>query len=182
MVISKRDDWGASTMMWQISVANSIGGNMTFHASGGGDSIDFGAPTIGQWMHVLATVEGTTLKGYLDGELIDTNSNFTMGTGTDSVLWIGATGNESNPAELFNGLLDEIQLFNYAVDDKGALDLYNDTSPVDKALCLDPYSTNMDVAGADGPGADCRVNLYDLVALTTAWLDCALYPDAACSN
>jgi hypothetical protein len=63
--------------------------------------------------------------------------------------------------------MDEIQVFNYAMDAKGIADLYNEVG--DKAFCLDPYPAAFDHL------SDCRIDLGDFAELAREWLKSGLY-------
>jgi ELWxxDGT repeat protein len=71
--------------------------------------------TVGQWTHVAVTYDRLTLKLFADGTQaasIDVDPNRLLGLSTADVL-IGATAN--GVAENFNGLIDEVSLYNRAL-------------------------------------------------------------------
>ena len=163
-------------MMWQIEVHNN--NDTCDFKRNGGPTVSSDPLPIDEWEQVLVSYDGTTATIYRDGEAA-ASGPFSLGTGTGADLLFGREQADENA---FNGSIDDVQLFNYPLDAKTVLDLYNANPAVDdKALCLDPYDAYFDVAGETGLGADCRINLYDLVEFTNTWLDCVLYPTAECN-
>ncbi|MGC2063788.1 MAG: LamG domain-containing protein, partial [Thermodesulfovibrionales bacterium] len=82
------------------------------------------AITIGRWYHVAGTYNGTVMRLYLDG--IEVNSMAVNGpitiAGTPSVV-IGR--NVPTPSIFFNGLIDEVEIFNRALSDVEIAAIYN---------------------------------------------------------
>lgn len=154
--------------------------------SGAFTTVQASAPGIsdGNWHQIAVTYAlGTPSTVYMDGEKLGTGGG--LGTGAVFAPWtyslpLGAGDTRGDINKVFDGAIDSVVLYNYVKTEKEVLDLYNALSPVEKALCLDPYASAFDLAGPDGVGAefaDCRVNLYDFAAMAAAWLDCGLYPD-----
>jgi hypothetical protein len=107
-IISKRDSWGNTTMMWQFGRNNN--GNLTFESSVG--AANFGTDlSSNSWDHLVLTVENSTKANlYKNGILASANVNCAIGTGTTAQLVLGAaqvTGNEN-----FYGSMSELMIFN----------------------------------------------------------------------
>ncbi|HVE60143.1 MAG TPA: LamG-like jellyroll fold domain-containing protein [Pyrinomonadaceae bacterium] len=89
-----------------------------------------GATTVstGEWHHVAAVYDGTTIKIYLDGVLDGSvNSGFAPTNGSAS-LKIGARGDDANTR--LNGLIDEVRIFNRALSAAEVQSLVtNDSTP-----------------------------------------------------
>ena len=68
---------------------------------------------LNNWQHVATTYDGTTMKIYIDGELVaQTNSTFTIGNANNSNLLIGDS--PGFPGRVFNGKIDEVRIWNVA--------------------------------------------------------------------
>jgi hypothetical protein len=80
-----------------------VGGNLTPVAGGA-------ALPLNTWTHLAATYDGSTLRLYRNGALVATlNRSGAIGT-SSGPLRIG--GNSVWPAEYFNGLVDEVRIYN----------------------------------------------------------------------
>ena len=86
----------------------------------------------GNWHHITAVYNGSEKVIYIDNVLmssIPANGKIDSGFGTN--LLIGAGGEESNPVHLFEGIIDEIRIYNYALTPSGVGELFH---PVNKEL------------------------------------------------
>ncbi len=72
----------------------------------------------GAWHHVTGTYDGTTVKLYVDGAL--NASTARTGSFTPGNIGIGCNG---GAGEFFNGLIDDVRIYNYA---RTAEQIYND--------------------------------------------------------
>jgi hypothetical protein len=75
---------------------------------GGSASADAPLPSNNQWHHFVGTQSGTSASIYVDGVLVANGTVATMGNGT-GLIWIGA---HDNNGFYFNGLIDEVVIFN----------------------------------------------------------------------
>lgn len=121
-----------------------------------------------QWHYIVATYDGTTRAIYVDGALSNSEEDlaeFSADNAADLIL--GALNNGEDP---FIGLLDDVQIYNYAIGDAAIAAEYTTISG--KAPCLEFPA--YDIAGPDGIGhndRDCIVNLHDFAAFAGSWLD-----------
>ena len=121
---------------------------------------------------------------YLDGVAVATRSPATKVTANLSPMYLGALGRSDAGVlqSLFNGVIDDVQIFNYAKDKFSVADLYYDVQEI--PLCLNPGNVDLtfDVAGggANGDEPDCRITLADFAAFAQTWLNCGLYPQTDC--
>ena len=70
------------------------------------------------WYHVVGTFDDEALKVYLDGELVgekDTPNNGPVMVWNDNDIEIGGRPDTNNGANLYNGLLDELVVYNRAL-------------------------------------------------------------------
>ena len=130
-----------------------------------------------QWQLVVFAFNGTHARGYVNGIVFQndsTDENMTLSDGTDAPIWIGKANPDSDG--LINGAMDDIRIYNYALTPEDVVDLYNANPALDDIYaCL--YSINEALDIVD----DCKIDLLDFAAIAASWLDCGLYPNAACN-
>jgi len=114
-LIGKRiSDWAASGMMWQIE-ANQTTGVLRFQREGTADiTLQATAPTVGQWVHIAVTFDGTTARGYINGART-VQAAFTFGSNRDAPIQFGA--DTLGGGNSYNGTLDEIRLYDVVLTD-----------------------------------------------------------------
>lgn len=160
-----------------------------------------------QWHHLAAAYDGRSINLYVDGQLdASTLTPEAVNVRTDPVY----IGNRSDAARYWTGLIDEVQIYSFAMNEQAVQTLY------EKGLAcyrLEPYdfdgNCRVDLddiavlssqwlesgwneqAGLclDGPALDwtgpdgqpdCTVNLYELAELAAAWQECTLVPASNC--
>lgn len=126
----------------------------------------------GNWHLVAVTYDKDTRSVYIDGlaanqdhpvdHMVQTNENFL----------IGKTNTLEPSVEFFDGAMDEVKVFNYALSAIEIAQMYTDIVGGD--VCVLP--PDYDVTG------DCKVNLDDIAALATEWLGCGLVPSCITAN
>ncbi|MBI9017592.1 MAG: hypothetical protein JEZ07_10070 [Phycisphaerae bacterium] len=98
------------------------------------------------------------IDGLLRNEAVQTNTILT----NTNPLRIGAN---RDGELLFNGLIDELSIWNYAIDANTIAQLYADGSG--NTICTGPVE--FDFTGPEGE-PDCIVNLYDFAAFQAQWM------------
>jgi MYXO-CTERM domain-containing protein len=71
-----------------------------------------------EWVHLVATYEpGTSMRIYRNGELDKELTSGVPGSiaGTTAPLWIGVQYDSGNSINYFDGLIDEVAVYNYAL-------------------------------------------------------------------
>ncbi len=124
----------------------------------------------GGWHCTVATYDPTdrTVRYYVDGKF---NLEFTNTPGkTDEPLIFGAS--DATGRGRYNGLLDDVKMYSYALDDVAVALLYTDFNPGSE-VCLG--YPNFDSTGPEGT-PDCRINVYELAEWAAAWMECNLVP------
>ena len=150
-LIAKRDTWAAADMMWQIE-ANVDNGTLGFFREGSNPPDGDPVLPIGEWAHVAATFNGTTATFYLNGKATG-SGGFSFGSDTQATVVFGAC--EQNGGNPFNGDLDEIRIYDYAL------------SPAEVFYLAEP---------AVDLNNDNKVDLDDFAILADAWLSELLWP------
>ena len=129
----------------------------------------------GKWHHIVASSDGATLSIYIDGKLA--GSGLLSGS-TDlpsALLIIGAEletaadGTVSAPSP-FSGLMDEVEIWTYALDPYDIAHMYTDVM-TDDTVCVNQIGLDYDFDG------DCQVNLADFAMFASQWLNCNRVPD-----
>ena len=177
-ILTKHNGWASDTTSWQFGTSSA--GQLRIIRAGGtnvyGQSL-----TVGEWYYVAVTFDGSTATIYSfvpgsDDLTFNTGSGaYSLGPMDDADFNIGCANIDSGtgePAELFPGVLDEIQVFNYAKTATEIADLYNQA--IAQEFCVLEYGSpefNLDVDD------NCIINLIDMASLMNTWLECGLYPN-----
>jgi hypothetical protein len=132
----------------QYRLLKEWGDNMVFHLPGlSPDRLEFeGLPPIGEWTHLAATYDGSSMKVYYDGVVVgEMESSGQMGV-SDGTLCIG-TKHEIAPAgDEFNGMLDDVRIYNRAlsvseIKQLGGDPLAGSPQPPDRSIHPDTWAT-----------------------------------------
>ncbi|MBP8016537.1 type II secretion system protein GspG, partial [Candidatus Gracilibacteria bacterium] len=91
----------------------------------GNKPLSISSTSIGLWSHVIITTDGTRLKSYINGDLIYDlvyTGSISGGTGNLNI------GSDSPSIQaFFNGVIDEVRIYNRALSDLEIQTLYNTT-------------------------------------------------------
>ncbi len=125
------------------------------------------------WVFLVATYDAETLekKLYVDGELYDETTLGAPYRLNPSPNDLGIGGSAQGGA-IFNGLIDDVMIYSYALDEYEVAELYGAVETGWWA-CLDPmmFDTN----------DDCIVTLIDFAEFAANMMDCGLYPLDDCN-
>lgn len=102
-------------------------------------------PADTNWHHYLGVFNAGTVAVYIDGSLITGTVSGTTPTTIGSTagdFYIGRFGASSNYAD---GLIDEVALWDVALDANDALALYNSGSPIDPSSAAGGYDKQADL-------------------------------------
>lgn len=113
---------------WRV-MGTSGAKTVDFAADGLTPNLDTGGTRIvndGNWHHVAAVYDGTNLYLYVDGTLDASRAASGTITKTSDVLAIGNdTGAPPGYSYLFNGLIDEVSIYNRALSSQEIQSIYN---------------------------------------------------------
>lgn len=86
-------------------------------------SVFYTATILDRWYHVAGLKKGSTLYLYVDGKLIGTTTDTTSGTTTNaSALCLGQ---RCNGVARYNGLVDDLRIYNYPLTEAQIETVYN---------------------------------------------------------
>jgi hypothetical protein len=129
----------------------------------------------GQWQFIVFTYDGTSATVYQDGVYVEA-ALWTPGEGGTCPIWLGSAESPS-AGRLFNGAMDDIRIYNYAISDIEVTQLRYEMTG--EAICLVLPDPSLDVSGPAGV-PDCKVDFYDVALMAAQWMDCGLYPASYC--
>jgi len=140
---------------------------------------------VSEWVQLAITAQAGEVVIYVNGEALNTNTAGQAVAQNVVPLYVGALGRNTSSGTLlnpFNGVMDDVQIYNYALSDTEVVDLYYEV--LETPVCLNPDALDLqfDVAGGgvDGDQPDCLVTLADFAVFAQAWLNCGLYPHSEC--
>jgi len=96
-------------------------------SSGSTQVLDYPRKPYNEWHHYAITVDSANFIFYIDGVEVDSTSNNQSGDYTTSIdhVYIGRNAYSGHPlAESFNGLIDEVMIFNAALSSDEIKDLH----------------------------------------------------------
>ena len=179
--------WNGPNGAWQGIVSNRVtptDGNFYFEIRQDNGNVQFAGPNfnllesvnlpVGQWTHLAVTACTEGIVIYMDGLPVASRFPAMNASIGEKVvpMFIAALGRPDGLtlASPFNGVIDDVRIYNFAKDRFGVADLYYEVTEI--PLCLNPDDLDLrfDVTG------DCRVGLDDFAMFAGTWLNCGLYP------
>ena len=168
-LLAKRNAWGDENMMWQLEIEDSSGS--LSYKNGINNSVDIGGVLpVDQWTHLVISVDNDQVTTYRNGIKI-ASGTVPFSSNVDANLVIGAVEktDEGLFNSIFNGALDDIRIYNYAISELDAIDLFY--SITGENICILNYASGFDFNN------DCIIDLTDFSAFSASWLDCGRYPE-----
>jgi hypothetical protein len=174
-LVSKETSYGAGNMMWQLEVTSAAQASSTVVLKNGLETGNLSTPPlpIGTWEYIAVTYDGTTARIYRNG-IQAASGAWTMGTKTDAPVNIGISARSLTENLTFNGMLDDVTIYNYARTNTQIADAYYAVSG--KPVCILTYESKFDVTGPTDNVPDCKVDIRDFAKFAATWLSCGLYP------
>jgi hypothetical protein len=77
----------------------------------------------GQWHHVAGTYDGDELRLYVDGAVDVSAATSVLVNGNDYAVFLGE--NAEHPGREWNGLIDDVRLYSYALSQEEIRTLYD---------------------------------------------------------
>ncbi len=164
-------DFGNGVGQYMFLSPNAAGTNLRFVISAGGEqNVQTGLMPTGEWTQVTVTLNGDTARMYVNGELEATNTVFTLNPIQVNMATNFIADSQYVADPYFNGLVDDLKIYNYARTTQQIADDYLDVRG--------DYICNNEVeALVYDFNDDCRTNLEDFAMFATEWLDTnRIYP------
>ena len=168
-ILSRRTAWNNSDFAFYMSSNND---SLVLESANAVSSliVEGGWP-VGKWFHIVATIKNDSSHSgaiYIDGQLVKSGNGMILGT-SNVLPWV--VGSIEPGAYPFNGVMDEIKVYNYAMTQSEIIDnLYYPVSG--QQICI-----KADFAGAAYDLVDdCVIDLKDFAEIARVWLSTGLYP------
>jgi hypothetical protein len=175
-LIGKRDGWEDSNsvrFMFEVFGNNQL--RFGSFVNGAYSQANIMQTQRGRWAHIAATVDGNDANNvtfYLNGQDVGTGT-CTLGTNTANTMVIGNTQNADWSNEAFNGELDEVRIYNRALD-ANEIAYLADTTPGDGSLHV-PVPSDAELYEGELEG-NRKVNFEDFAVLANIWLTEDMFP------
>ncbi len=115
-----------------VFIDNHVTPDLIFHGHNSFFDVNMGTASImdtTSWFHVVLSYNGTELQTYING-VAGATKTMTLGTGMNVII-IGSRQDFANQTtESFEGIVDDIRLYNRSLTAAEALALYNEPNPV----------------------------------------------------
>jgi hypothetical protein len=167
-LVAKRDSWDSNDIMWQFGPQTAWEGSVgQLEISQPDSTVNWGViiPE-GEWAHLAVTADGNDATLYINGENMGTFP-FTFGTDTDANMVISAS--EPNGSESFNGNIDDVRIYNYALSQAEVAYLAVEGA----STCVVPMPPESEVFDLYD---DNKINLKDFAQIAECWLKEELWP------
>jgi hypothetical protein len=126
-----------------------------------------------EWTYVTATLSGDTARIYINGELVGTNEGVTVNPyemGPTTQNWLGRSQWGAGDG-YFNGLIDELKIYNYALSTEQIAQDYLDVRG--------DWICNQELNDLDFDyDNDCEIGIGDLAYIVEEWVvSYRIYPE-----
>lgn len=131
-------DFGNNTNQNVFLTPRSGEGTLRFAIKNGGGEqfVETSSLPVNEWVHVTVTLGNNTAKLYVNGEEAASADGITIKP-SDFQPKVNYIGKSMYPDPLFNGMLDEFSIFNYAMNADEVMNVYNHTFVMVDTTLLD---------------------------------------------
>jgi hypothetical protein len=166
-------DFGNGTGEYMFLSPNAAGTNLRFVVGGEGNEQNVQTETlaIGEWTYVTVTLNADIGRIYVNGELANTNENFTFNPYTVNMAVNYIADSQYGGDPYFNGLIDDLKIYNFARTTEQVAQDYLDVQG--------EYICNNEVeALVYDFNDDCQTTLEDFAMFAVEWLNSnRIYPN-----
>lgn len=155
-----------------LDISNTDAGTSYDRVAAGNAVVTTGDP---YWIYWVFTkdIETGVQRVYRNGVLIGQATGLTRRQYGADQFYLGANRSAADVlGQFFNGLVDDLKIYNYALDEVEAAYLYYDAAG--EKVCInaaDPILVQYDFNG------NCKIDLGDFAELAANWLTCQQVPD-----
>jgi hypothetical protein len=164
-----QDGWTTNTLHWHLRSDKSISWGVS-GAGGDGRTAAGVLPDADRWYHLVLANEYGLVRAYVDGLLVLESMQATPVSSRLLPGTLGAWNNGGTYDRFLNGAIDDIRIYNYAMDALEVALLTAETTG--KSICL--TRPEFDLNG------DCRATLEDFALMAASWMECNRVPTSAC--
>ncbi len=108
------------------------------------------ASPLGEWVHFIWVIGDDKVNTYKNGGLVSTFSKTgTLSYNPDNDLVIGAFYANSNPSYLFDGLIDDVRIYNRAINASEIQEIYNEVPPAASGIDASLSAITLDIGTLD---------------------------------
>jgi hypothetical protein len=174
-IISKSTSSAEQDHYWMLSTYS--GSKLRFRIKAGGATSTLvassGTMDTDKWYHAAVTYDGAAMKIYLDGaEVGSMGKTGTVGVNPAVSAWIG--NNPGNPSQGFNGIIDEVRLYNRALSPSEIDQLYSGSGStrIERAtgqagiiqVYPNPFNPTVNITVGRWPlvNGSLKLNVYDI--------------------
>ncbi len=164
-----QDGWTTNSLHWHLRSDKSFSWGVN-GAGGDGRTAANVLPDADRWYHLVLTNQVGLVRVYLDGLLVHQAMQTTP---VASRLFPGTFGawNSGGYSRFLNGALDDVRIYNYALDAFEVALLNAETTGI--PVCL--TRPELDLNG------DCVATLEDFALLAAVWMECNRVPTSSCN-
>lgn len=153
----KRQCFVSKNAHWEITVGPNSD-DLGLQSPSGTDVLASHILTVDEWCHLIVTFDGLTGRIYKNGLLVK-QADFVPGNAPNGLMALGWNLNY----DYMNGILDDIQIYNYPLNVYEAANLYYAGSGIPVCLPHAPLTYDFN--------DDCIVNMVDFALFASGWLD-----------
>jgi autotransporter-associated beta strand protein len=172
-------DFGNSTTDYLFLTPSSSSGTLRFGIKNGGSTqiVETGALAQNQWQHVAITLTGTAARLYVNGALAASNTGTSLTPASFSPR-VNCLGKSQFADPLFNGMMDDVLITDYALSAAQIASLQTNTPPqftnsiFARSSATESQSYSNSIAGT-AADADAGDTLTYSKAVGPAWLNVA---------
>ena len=135
MAIVSKGGWAANNLPYELTMEAGSIIYWQFYDDAGRDTCSPDSPPVDEWHHITGTYDGTLFKCYIDGELADEWAY--TGTMPENELSV-MIGRRTTGGCQFNGLIDEVMIYNHALSDDQVPQIMMGLGGMGKASGPDP--------------------------------------------
>jgi len=157
-IIRKGNVGGWPNLAYSIWIYSNYGIKFYTRSATGTNDLSIGKPSTGKWHHLVMTWDSTTLKGYVDGSLVNSMDNTHPPIANEYALRIG----DNN----YDGKIDEVRIYDIPLTAQEVKALYLNPSGVGVAInpAFDIVNLPATPAGAGLYATGSYLGYYDSAA------------------
>lgn len=164
-----QDGWTTNSLHWHLRSDKSFSWGIN-GAGGDGRTAANVIPLADHWYHMVLSYRFGLARAYVDGVLVD---EVVAATPVKSRLLpstLGAWNNGGTYERFLNGMIDDVRIYNYPLDDIDIAILNYEVTGIPVCVTRPEFDLN----------GDCRATLEDFAILAANWMECNRVPRSAC--